>query len=112
MDLGGRRSPFIASVLPSLVPDTAYQRLKSYAPHAEFHSAAGRARPLSSSTAAAAAAAAGAGGEKGKAWDTVALRGMEFFAHHGVLPEVRTLPPPPAAPTHPLPARRSRPRTG
>lgn len=113
MDLGGRRSPFIASVLPSLVPDTAYQRLKRYAPHAEFHSAAGRARPLSSSTAtAAAAAAAGAGVEKGEAWDTVALRGMEFFAHHGVLPEVRALPPPPATPTHPLPARRSRLRTG
>ena len=44
----------------------------------------------------------------GAAQDVVALRGMEFFAHHGVLPEVRPAALPAAARPPPPPAPRPR----
>ena len=96
------RSPFIASVLPSLMPDAAYLRLGSSAPHHQLHwAAAGAARATSS-------AAASGGAPGGTPQDVVALRGMEFFAHHGVLPEVRPTSLPAAARPPPLPAPRPR----
>ena len=100
------RSPFIPSVLPSLMPDTANLRLGSSSPRHQLHAVAAAGAGRAASSAAAGSAPGGA------PQDVVALRGMEFFAHHGVLPEVRAPPPPPATPTHPLPARRSRLRAG
>ena len=95
------RSPFIASVLPSLMPDTAYLRLGSSAPHHQLYSAAaGAARAMSSAVSRSAPG--------GAPQDVVALRGMEFFAHHGVLPEVRPIALPAAACPPPPPAPRPR----
>ena len=84
------RSPFIASVLPSLMPDTANLRLGSSSPRHQLHAAAAGSAP------------------GGAAQDVVALRGMEFFAHHGVLPEVRPAALPAAARPPPPPAPRPR----
>ena len=96
------RSPFIASVLPSLMPDTANLRLGSSSPRHQLHAVAAAGAGRASSSAAA------GGAPWGAPQDVVALRGMEFFAHHGVLPEVRPAALPAAARPPPPPAPRPR----
>jgi len=67
------------------MPDTANLRLGSSSPRHQLHAAAAAGGGRATSSAAAGSAPGGA------AQDVVALRGMEFFAHHGVLPEERAL---------------------